>query len=32
MTAPNSPYINSVKELKDYYWSYADILRDNEKS
>jgi len=28
MTAPNSPYINSVKELKDYYWSYADILRD----
>ena len=26
MTAPNSPYINSVKELKDYYWSYADIL------
>jgi len=28
MTAPQSPYENNVKELKDYYWSYADILRD----
>ena len=28
MTAPKSPYKNNIKELKDYYWSYADILRD----
>jgi type I restriction enzyme M protein len=28
MTAPQSPYQSHVKELKDYYWSYADILRD----
>jgi hypothetical protein len=29
MTVPQSPYENNVKELKDYYWSYADILRDD---
>ena len=28
MTAPKVPYQSNVKELKDYYWSYADILRD----
>lgn len=28
MTAPLSPYYSQVKALKDYYWSYADILRD----
>ncbi len=28
MTAPQSPYQSHEKELKDYYWSYADILRD----
>jgi type I restriction enzyme M protein len=28
MTAPQSPYQSHVKELKDYYWAYADILRD----
>jgi len=28
MTSVSSPYQSHVKELKDYYWSYADILRD----
>jgi len=28
MTAPQSPYQSHEKELKDYYWAYADILRD----
>ena len=28
MTAPQSPYQSHIKELKDYYWAYADILRD----
>jgi len=28
MTAPQSPYRSPVKELTDYYWSYADILRN----
>ena len=27
MNAILSPYQSHVKELKDYYWSYADILR-----
>ena len=26
MTAPQSPYQSHEKELKDYYWTYADIL------
>jgi len=28
MTAPTSKYKNHLKELKDYYWAYSDILRD----
>ncbi len=28
MTAPLSPYQSHKKELKDYYWAHADILRD----
>jgi len=26
MSAPQSPYQSYEKELKDYYWAYADIL------
>ena len=28
MTSPTSKYKNHIKELKDYYWAYSDILRD----